>query len=56
MNKTSFDVDPLNLLAIEWLEQMGNDAPTERQIKAMESLLKQKINCEIERRLRWLYC
>jgi len=43
MDEYEYEVDPLNLLSIEWLEQMGNFAPTERQIQAMESLLMQKL-------------
>lgn len=41
MNKINreFPVDRTNYLAIEWLEKLGNDAPTEWQINVMETLL-----------------
>ncbi len=33
------DVDGLNMLALEWLEQLGNNKPTQAQIDRMECLL-----------------
>lgn len=32
-------VDRFNYYAIDWLEKLGNQDPTESQIKVMESLL-----------------
>ena len=41
MNREYYeDVDALNYYAIEYLETLGNEAPTEQQISTMERMLE----------------
>lgn len=49
----SQSIDKFNYWAIDYLEQLGNDAPTQQQISLMESLLKAAMGYEIQTASLW---